>query len=145
MPVIANRNSKQPVTERATTPFSAIRNHKVRKTCHQESSSGHGARYPSLRLQKRDFRFQGLLWNFTSYRTWCPCQEKPCEKRNPRPADNRIQAMMRSHSQALANDQHVCRALVLRICMPRRSYVIACLGKFASLSLISLPKETVES
>jgi hypothetical protein len=66
-------------------------------------------------------------------------------EKNPRPADNRIQVMMRSHSQALANDQQVCRALVLRTCMPRRSWVIACLGNFDSLSLILLPRETAES
>ena len=66
-------------------------------------------------------------------------------EKKPRPADNRIQVMMRSHSQALANDQQVCRALVLRTCMPRGSWVIACLGNFDSLSLILLPRETAES
>ena len=40
MPFIADRNSKKPVAERATTPFSAIRNPKVRKTCHRESFWG---------------------------------------------------------------------------------------------------------
>ena len=93
MPVIANRNSKKPVADRATTLVSAIRNHKVRKTCHRESSGGHGARYPSLRLQKRNFRFQGLPWNLASYKTWCsvkknPAKKKPSSSRQSHPGDD---------------------------------------------------------
>ena len=59
-----------------------------------------GTKYRSLRLQKRDFRFQGLprtysilqpesgdgcglsTWNLTSYKIWCPCQERPAKKKN---------------------------------------------------------------
>ena len=92
-----------------------------------------GTRYRSLRLQKRDFRFQGLprtysilqpesgdccglsTWNLTSYKIWCPCQERPAKK------TTRPTVMMRSHSQVLANYQQVCRALVLRPCMLHRS------------------------
>ena len=70
---------------------------------------------------------------------------KGLRKKKTRPTDNRIQVMMRSHSQVLANYQQVCRALVLRPCMLRRSQIIACLGKVASLSLILLTRETVES
>ena len=70
MPFIANRNSKKHVAERATTPFSAIRNPKVRKTCHRESSGGHGpTRYHTevLGCKNEIFDFRGCLELTASY------------------------------------------------------------------------------
>ena len=57
---------KKPVAERATTPFSAIRNLKVRKTCHRESSGGHGpTRYqiPKSQVAKTKFSISGAASN----------------------------------------------------------------------------------
>ena len=98
-----------------------------------------GTRYRSLRLQKRNFRFQGLPRTYSILQPesgdgcglsipgisqatrYGVLVRKGLRKKKTRPTDNRIQVMMRSHSQVLANYQQVCRALVLGPCMLRHS------------------------
>ena len=103
MPFIANRNSKKTCRRKGDDTLlgnpkpQSPENLSPRKFWRPWSDE---VPYRSLRLQKRDFRFQGLprtysilqpksgdccglsTWNLTSYKIWCPCQGRTCEKKN---------------------------------------------------------------
>ena len=140
---MANRNSKKIVAERATTPFSAIRNPKVRKINLSPRKfwrlwSDEVPDTEVLGCKNKIFDFRGCLELTASYsqnrvivvaslrgisqatRYGVLVRKGPAKKKT-RPTDNRIQVMMGNHSQVLASYQQVCRALVLRPCMLRRS------------------------